>query len=91
MSLAQVASAFSPACTWRPVMSQSHPSRPVLSWKPIILGKAVIVTHTLRNLYTRFVVFKLSNGDNSHGTCCFHPSLNVWLCPLLNKEPVQAL
>lgn len=56
MSLALVAWPFFPASIWRPAMSQSHPSKPLLNWKLAILGKAVTVTHTLRSLCTSFVV-----------------------------------
>lgn len=60
MSLAQVAWPFSPACTWKPAMSQSHPFEPILSWKLTILGRGVTVIPTRRSLCTSCVVSNCS-------------------------------
>lgn len=49
-SLAQGAWLYSPAFTWRPATSQSHPSKPALNWKPTTSGRAATGTPTPRSL-----------------------------------------
>lgn len=63
MSQAQVAWPFSPACTWRPVMSQSRRSEQMLNWKPTILGRAATVTPILRSHCTSCAVSNSSTEN----------------------------
>lgn len=89
-SLAQEVWLCSLAFVWRPARSQSPPSRPALSWRPITLARAVTETRTRRNPCT-FCAVSHSNlfilcldwhNKSSHDThiCYDHASTLLLAC-----------